>query len=73
MQPYSQDLLERLADELTGGDVGSLIMRDPSDPEDMWSVWQQAKPRERRQIVEIAKTLVRLASGMAAPDAPRRF
>lgn len=59
LQPYSQELLERLADELTGGDVASLLMRDPTDPEGIWSVWDRAKPGERRQIVELAKTLLK--------------
>ena len=31
----------------------------PADPEGIWSVWDQAKPGERRQIVEIAKTLIK--------------
>jgi len=56
--PYNQEMLERLADAL-GADPASLLMRDPSDPEGMWSIWDQAKPGERRQIAEVAKTLVR--------------
>jgi transcriptional regulator with XRE-family HTH domain len=61
LQPYDQPLLEALANELTGGDVASLLMRDPSDPEGIWSIWDKAKPGERRMIVEIAKTLVKSA------------
>jgi transcriptional regulator with XRE-family HTH domain len=57
-QPYSQALLEALAEALQT-DVASLLMRDPSDPEAIWSVWDQAKPGVRRQIVEIAKTLTK--------------
>ncbi len=57
-QPYSQALLEALAEALQT-DVASLLMRDPSDPEAIWSVWEQAKPGVRRQIVEIAKTLTK--------------
>jgi hypothetical protein len=34
-------------------------MRDPTDPDAIWSIWDQAKPGQRRQIVEIAKTLVK--------------
>src|SRR3989304_2209320 len=30
LQPYSQPILEAIADELTNGDVASLLMRDPS-------------------------------------------
>lgn len=59
LQPYSQRILEAIADELTGGDVASLLMRDPSDPNAIWSIWDQAKPGERKMIVDIAKTIVK--------------
>jgi transcriptional regulator with XRE-family HTH domain len=58
LQPYAQDLLERIAKALQT-DAASLLMRDPNDPEGIWSVWDRAKPNERRQIVEIAKTLIK--------------
>lgn len=58
LQPYSQALLEDLAEALQT-DTASLLMRDPTDPEGIWSVWDQAKPGQRRQIVEIAKTLIK--------------
>ena len=59
LQPYSQPILEAIADELTGGDVASLLMRDPSDPHGIWSIWDQLRPVERSQVVEIAKTIRR--------------
>jgi len=55
---YTQDTLEALARALQT-DVASLLMRDPSDPDAIWSIWDQAKPGQRRQIVEIARTLVK--------------
>ncbi len=55
--PYSQPMLEAIAEAL-GTDPASLIMRNPLDPEGIWSVWDQAKPIERRQIVEIAKAII---------------
>lgn len=58
LQPYSQPILEAVADELQI-DVASLLMRDPSDPEAMWSIWDQAKQGERKIIVDIAKTIVK--------------
>jgi transcriptional regulator with XRE-family HTH domain len=58
LQPYSQTMLERLADALRT-DTASLLIRDPTDPDGIWSVWDRAKPAERRQIVEIAKTLIK--------------
>ena len=55
--PYSQDLLEMLAD-LYGCEIVDLLIRDPGDPDGMWSIWDQAKPTEREQIVRVAKALV---------------
>jgi transcriptional regulator with XRE-family HTH domain len=61
-QGYTQDFLEACATALST-DPASLLMRNPVDPEGMWSVWDLAKPGERQKIVEIAKTLVRRAGG----------
>jgi transcriptional regulator with XRE-family HTH domain len=57
-QPYNQSMLEAIASALQT-DVASLLMRNPSDPEAIWSIWEQAKPGVRRQIVEIARTLTK--------------
>ena len=58
-QPYSEPLLKALGGELTGGDPASLLMRNPSDPEGIWSIWDKARPAERKLIVELAKTLIK--------------
>jgi hypothetical protein len=42
LQPYNQELLEALA-ELYRTDPASLIMRNPADPDAMWSLWDQAE------------------------------
>lgn len=55
--PYNQDLLEALAD-LYGCSVADLLMRDPSNPDAMWTLWEQAKPGERAQIVKVATALI---------------
>lgn len=57
-QPYNQELLEALAD-LYMCDVVDLLIRDPSDPEGMWTLWEKAKPGERQQIRAVAETLLR--------------
>ncbi len=62
IQPYSQPILEALAAELTGGDEASLLIRNPNDPEGIWSIWDQAEPGERRMIIELAKTVIKKAS-----------
>jgi len=53
---YTQETLEKLASALNT-DVGSLLVRDPTD--EFWSLWDKAKPGQRKQIVEVAKTIVR--------------
>lgn len=58
LQPYNQRQLEAIAEELKT-DPASLLIRDPSDPEGIWSLWDQAKPGERRQIIEHSKIIVR--------------
>lgn len=55
---YAQDTLESLADALQT-DVASLLMRNPMDGDAIWSIWEQAKPGERRMIVDIAKTVTK--------------
>jgi transcriptional regulator with XRE-family HTH domain len=54
-QPYNQDLLEALAVTYRC-DPQDLIMRDPSSPEAIWSIWEQLAQPERNQLVEIGKT-----------------
>lgn len=55
-QPYSQPLLEALADILRT-DEGSLIMRNPLDPAAIWSIWDHASLGERQQITMVAEAL----------------
>jgi transcriptional regulator with XRE-family HTH domain len=58
-QPYSQDFLETAAEAL-GTDAASLLMRNPQrDGEAIWSLWDSAKPGERKMIVDIAKTVLK--------------
>lgn len=56
--PYNQEMLERIADAL-GTDPASLLMRDPNDPDGIWSIWDRARPGTRRQIARVAETLLR--------------
>jgi transcriptional regulator with XRE-family HTH domain len=62
LQPYSQAVLEALADALQT-DPASLLIRDPSDPEGIWSIWDQAKPGQREMIVEMAHTVIKRQAG----------
>ena len=55
--PYNEDLLEALADLYRCEPVDMLI-RNPLEPEGIWSLWERAKPGERRQIVTVAEALI---------------
>jgi transcriptional regulator with XRE-family HTH domain len=61
VQPYNQPLLEAVADAL-GTDPSSLLNRNPQDPDGIWTIWENAAPGVRRQIIEIAKTLLKTGS-----------
>lgn len=47
---YTQATLEALAKalECTPAD---LLIRDPSDPEGIWSLWARVRPAERKQLI----------------------
>lgn len=53
---YDQAFLEAASEELRCAPA-DLIMRDPSQTEGIWSIWDQLAPLQRAQVVEIAKTL----------------
>jgi transcriptional regulator with XRE-family HTH domain len=57
-QAYTQPALEALAEALNTSPA-SLLMRDPTHPDQIWSIWDQAREGEKRQIAEIAKTIIR--------------
>ena len=61
-QPYNQELLERLA-EIYRCEPVDLLIRDPSEPSSIWSLWDRAKPGERRQIESVAEALMRGRTG----------
>lgn len=56
--PYSQDILEAVAQVLRC-EPADLIVRDPIQPDAIWSLIDTLKPVERRQAVEILKALAR--------------
>lgn len=55
---YTQETLEAIAHALQT-DAASLLMRNPQDGDAIWSIWDQAKPGERRMIVDIARTVTK--------------
>ncbi|HAH11529.1 MAG TPA: hypothetical protein DCL48_15655 [Alphaproteobacteria bacterium] len=59
---YNQDLLEALADALNC-DPADLLIRDPSDPEGIWSIWDQVPKTERPRLVAMIRALVGSKTG----------
>lgn len=52
VKPYTQSTLEALADALSV-DPADLIMRDPTSPEAIWSVWDNVPPSKRDQALRV--------------------
>jgi transcriptional regulator with XRE-family HTH domain len=53
---YTQPMLEALADALSC-EPQDLLMRDPTDPEGIWSIYDSLTPAGKAQAVEILKAL----------------
>jgi transcriptional regulator with XRE-family HTH domain len=62
LQKYNQELLEALAD-LYGTEPASLIMRDPTREDAIWTLWDQAKEGQRQEIEKYAEFVVRSRTG----------
>lgn len=63
-QPYSQPILEALAD-IFETEPASLLMRDPNQPESIWSIWDRIelpKRNDARRVLEAFATLPKKAS-----------
>lgn len=59
---YNQDLLEALAEALSCSPA-DLLIRDPSQGDAIWSIWEHAKPGERQQIAEVARVITGKKTG----------
>jgi transcriptional regulator with XRE-family HTH domain len=53
---YDQAFLEAAAGVLRV-EPADLLVRNPSDPDGIWSVWDQIKPVQRAQAIEVLKAL----------------
>lgn len=62
--PYNQGLLESAA-EAYSCEVVDLIIRNPTDPEAPWSIWETLKPAQRHTAFELIKTLKRASEDAA--------
>lgn len=55
-KPYDQDFLEAAAEALRC-EVVDLLIRDPSQKDSIWSIWDQLAPAEQEKVVGVAKVL----------------
>lgn len=55
-QPYTQPVLKALAEAL-GTDEGSLIMRDPSQEQALYSIWDQIPASKRGAAMDMLEGL----------------
>lgn len=60
LQPYSQVLLEILA-AVYMTDAASLLVRDPTDPDGIWSIWDRITPAQREVALTMLRGLTRAA------------
>ena len=54
--PYNQDFLEEAAKAFNCA-AADLIMRNPSQPEAIWSIWDNLKPAERDEAINFLQFL----------------
>lgn len=59
---FNQDHLEAMADAY-GTDPASLLMRDPSNPDALWSIWDQIQPMQREQALRVLQTFAGKKTG----------
>jgi transcriptional regulator with XRE-family HTH domain len=58
---YNQATLEALAEALQCDPV-DLLIRNPADPEGIWTLWERAQPGQRKQLVGIIEGFLRAAA-----------
>ena len=56
-RPYTQAFLEGAAEYLET-DPASLLMRDPTDPAAVWSIWDRILPAKREDALRVMEAFV---------------
>lgn len=70
VRPYNQDFLEACA-EVLQTDPASLLMRNPAEPDFMWSLWDRIPEARRDQASKVLETFADPAPPRAAPPQRR--
>ncbi len=58
---WNQDHIEAMA-EAYNCEPADILMRDPSEPSAIWSIWDQIPPTQRTQAAELLRVLIKKAS-----------
>lgn len=61
-QGYSQPTLEAIADAL-GCEPADLLMRNPGQPNEIWSIWETLDQPQKIQAVRILETFKKTGTG----------
>ena len=59
---YNQEILEAAAKALRA-EPADILMRDPSDPAGIWSIWDQVPPAQREQARRVLSQFVPQKTG----------
>ena len=59
---YNQATLEALAGALQCDPV-DLLIRNPTDPEGIWSLWERAQPAQRKQLLGMIDGFLKAGNG----------
>jgi transcriptional regulator with XRE-family HTH domain len=57
LQPYSQPILEALAEALLC-EPADLLMRNPVDPDGIWSIWDNIPENDRPRAVAVLRAML---------------
>lgn len=57
---YTQPILEAVADAL-GCTVADLLMRDPTNPAAIWTIWDQIPPVDRQRALGVLEVFAKKA------------
>lgn len=57
INPWNQAMMENIADALECS-VSDLLVRDPADPTNLWSIRQRATDEQWEQVAKVAEALV---------------
>ena len=62
LQPYSQPILEALAEALAC-EPADLLMRNPTDPDGIWSIWDNIPAIDRPRAVAVLRAMLTDTTG----------